>query len=91
MERQDAILYDKVIAITSNYLGPAANRFIDRQIEGHLKKTTKELSAKDVLSLLDWIQAAVALLTEDNGIVEEYVSRLRQLAEDNSKKPGKNR
>ncbi len=78
-------LYDEVIAITSRYLGPAAQRFIDRQIESHLNKTPGKLSSDELVTLLDWIKAAISLLTEDRGVVDDYTSMLLQLAEPSHK------
>ncbi len=72
-------LYDSVIQITSDYLGPAAERFIDRQIENHLNKSPRDLRQKDLEVLIDWARVAVALLTEDRAIVEEYSKRLANL------------
>ena len=37
-------LYLKVVRITDHYLGPAADRFIRRQIENHLNKHPEELA-----------------------------------------------
>lgn len=73
-------MYDKVVQITHVYLGPAADRFIARQVENHLHKPPSELSRADLFSLIDWIQVIVALLTEDADIIEEYTSELRKLA-----------
>lgn len=73
-------LYDKVIQITHVYLGPAADRFIDRQVQNHLHKTPHDLSKADLLKLIDWIRIAVSMITEDSEIVEEYTEQLRRLA-----------
>lgn len=72
-------LYDSVLRVTGVYLGPAAQRFVDRQIENHLHKAPTELTSADLLALTDWIKISVSLLTEDNEIVEEYVEELRKL------------
>lgn len=77
-------LYDQVVQVTHVYLGPAADRFIARQVENHLRKSPSQLSKADLLSLIDWIQVVVSLLTEDTEIIEEYTAELRKLAE-----PGK--
>jgi len=77
----DSSLYDQVVRITHVYLGPAADRFIARQVENHLHKSPEELSPADLLSLIDWIRVVVSLLTEDNGIVEEYTAELQKLAD----------
>jgi hypothetical protein len=77
---QNSQLYDKVVRVTHVYLGPAADRFIARQVQNHLHKAPEELSREDLLKLIDWIRVAVSLLTEDSEIVEEYAAQLRQLA-----------
>jgi hypothetical protein len=77
-------IYDQVVRVTHVYLGPAAERFIDRQVENHLHKAPEELSQADLLSLIDWIRVVVSLLTEDNGIIEEYTNELLKLAKNNA-------
>jgi hypothetical protein len=74
-------LYEKVVRVTHVYLGPAADRFIARQVQNHLHKSPEELSEADLLKLIDWIRAAVSLLTEDSAIVEEYAGQLERLAQ----------
>jgi hypothetical protein len=76
----DKQLYDKVVRITNVYLGPAADRFIARQVQNHLHKPPEELSQTDLLKLIDWIRVAVSLLTEDSEIIEEYAAHLERLA-----------
>ena len=78
--------YDEVVRITHVYLGPAADRFIDRQVQNHLHKQPKELSQSDLDKLIDWIRAAVSLLTEDSEIVEEYTEQLTRLSQENRAK-----
>jgi len=78
-------IYDQVVRVTHVYLGPAADRFIARQVENHLHKSPDELSQADLLSLIDWIKVVVSLLTEDNELVEEYTNELQKLAGDHAK------
>ncbi|HVX56722.1 MAG TPA: hypothetical protein VHA37_03240 [Candidatus Saccharimonadales bacterium] len=73
-------LYDQVVSITHVYLGPAADRFIARQVENHLHKAPEQLSPADLAGLIDWIKVVVSLLTEDNDIIEEYAAELQKLA-----------
>lgn len=73
-------VYDQVVKVTHVYLGPAADRFIERQVENHLHKSPEQLSEADLESLIDWIQAVVALITDNNEIIEEYTAELRKLA-----------
>lgn len=73
-------LYEDVVRVTHVYLGPAADRFIDRQVRNHLHKDPRKLSAADLGKLIDWIQAAVSVLTEDSELIEEYTAQLKKLA-----------
>lgn len=74
-------VYAQVVRITHVYLGPAADRFIARQVQNHLHKSPEQLSRTDLMKLIDWIRVAVSLITEDSEIIEEYVSQLQRLAE----------
>jgi hypothetical protein len=80
-------VYDQVVRVTHVYLGPAAERFIARQVENHLHKAPQELSQADLLGLIDWIRVVVSLLTEDDEIIEEYTEELKKLANPRAK-PG---
>ncbi|HVU59670.1 MAG TPA: hypothetical protein VHC98_02425 [Candidatus Saccharimonadales bacterium] len=73
-------LYDRVVRITLVYLGPAADRFISRQVQNHLHKQPEELSEEDLSRLIDWIRVAVSFLTEDSELIEEYTSQLAKLS-----------
>jgi hypothetical protein len=80
MPRQSkATLYKELVRITHIYLGPAADRFIDRQVENHLHKSPQELSKADLISLIAWIRVVVSLLTDDNEIVQEYTNALQRI------------
>ena len=72
-------VYQRVVRITHIYLGPAADRFIDRQVQSHLHKEPEKLSAADLALLTDWIRVAVSLLTDDEEIIEEYINQLQLL------------
>ena len=82
-------VYDQVVQVTHVYLGPAADRFIARQVENHLHKKPSELSKADLLALIDWIKVVVSLLTENSEIIEEYVSELEKLAANKPQKSKK--
>lgn len=77
--KRNRSLYIQVVTLTEVYLGPAAERFVDRQIQNHLHKEPDELSQRDLLKLIDWVRVSVALMTEDPDVVEEYVQSLRSL------------
>lgn len=82
-------LFERVVRITHIYLGPAADRFIVRQVQNHLHKEPEQLNYDDLEKLIDWIQVAVSLITDDQEIIEEYISQLRRLADEPSIKAGK--
>lgn len=73
-------LYTRVVRVTHVYLGPAAERFIGRQVRNHLNKNPETLSKDDLNKLITWIKVAVGVLTEDNELVEEYIGHLQRLA-----------
>lgn len=75
----DSLLYDRVVRVTHVYLGPAADRFIARQVQNHIGKEPAEFTATDLNKLIDWIRLAVSLLTDDSEIIEEYTAQLRRL------------
>lgn len=73
-------LYDKVVRITYDYLGPAADRFVTRQIRNHLQKEPEMLKKNDLKSLIDWIKIAMSLLSNDDRLVARYVAELQELS-----------
>ena len=81
----EAILYDRVVRVTHVYLGPAADRFIARQVQNHIGKKPEDLTKQDLDKLIDWIRLAVSLLTDDSEIIEEYTSQLRGLSKQTTK------
>lgn len=78
-------IYRQVVKVTQDYLGPAAERFVGRQIETHLNKKPEELTREDIKKLSDWLKIAIALLTDDGKIVESYVHDLLAIGTNNHK------
>ncbi len=72
-------LHDELVDISRDYLGPAAERFIERQVSTHLHKKPVEVTAQDLVKLIDWIKLAFALLTNDKQVIDEYTERLMAL------------
>jgi hypothetical protein len=79
-EQQADQLYREITRVTEEYLGPAAERFIARQVASHLGKSPQELIPEDLSKLIEWAKVTLALLTEDHQVVEEYERRLSELA-----------
>lgn len=73
-------LYERVVEVTTVYLGPAADRFVSRQIRNHLNKEPRQLVKQDLRSLIDWIEVAMSLISNDTELVAEYMKELQGLA-----------
>ena len=73
-------LYNDVVTITYEYLGPAADRFVVRQIRNHLQKDPAQLKREDLRQLIDWIQLAMRLISNDPEDVDRYVADLERIA-----------
>lgn len=74
-------LYEDVVNITYEYLGPAADRFVVRQIRNHLQKNPEELRPNDLKQLIVWIQLAMRLISSDSHIIDKYMADLRTLTQ----------
>ena len=74
-------LFESVVSIAEEYLGPAAKRFMSRQIINHFNKKPADITLEDLPKLVEWVRVTVALLTEDKSTVEDFASRLLQLGE----------
>jgi hypothetical protein len=74
-------LYKRIVEITTEYLGPAAKRFIDRQIINHLSKNPESITHDDLEKLIEWSRISLAYLTEDLTIVDEFSNRMASLTE----------
>lgn len=75
----DDTLYQKVVLVTYEYLGPASDRFVARQIANHLNKQPDQLTKRDLPELIDWIRLAMGFLTQDTSMIEDYIKRLQAL------------
>lgn len=73
-------VYQKVVHISAEYLGPAAERFMRRQITTHLDKKPEDLTYQDIDELTNWVKITFALLTEDHRIVEAFTRDLQSVA-----------
>lgn len=77
---QRSLLYSKAVRITEEYLGPAGERFMRRQIEEHLHITPEKLDQTHLSMLVKWSSIAFALLTKNQDDVESYANDLIALA-----------
>jgi hypothetical protein len=72
-------LYKEVVDITYDYLGPAADRFVTRQIRNHLEKDPENLNKSDLNDLIAWIRLAMNILSDDQMIIDQYIDKLKSL------------
>lgn len=77
--KSDNKLYKELINVTSSYLGPSSERFIDRQIKNHLNKEPNQVKSSDIALLIDWIRLSMSILTNDDRLVKEYISKIKKL------------
>lgn len=76
----DTKTYKAAIRISEEYLGPAGERFMDRQITTHLNIQPEKLQAKHINELVQWVQLAFAVLTDDSQEIRTFTNKLRVLA-----------
>ena len=71
--------YEQIIEITKDYLGPAAERFVSRQIEFYLKKQPTELTRNDIDKLAKSMYTPLMLLSKDEKLVDKVVEDVKKL------------
>ena len=59
-------LYDDVVEIAKPYMGPASERFVSRQITGHLSIEESELTRKHLEELAKWCYVSGKLIISDD-------------------------
>lgn len=72
-------IYQQALVITRDYLGPAAERFLSRQINFHLQKEPELLTKRDIPQLAEWVKVSIAILTEDKSMVDSFTKRILKL------------
>lgn len=73
-------IYKEVFGVMYEYLGPAAERFLDREIEAHLSKKPDEITRGDIAKIHEWSRLAIALLSEDQKTVDDFSKSLLAIA-----------
>ncbi|HSX29555.1 MAG TPA: hypothetical protein VLE73_03270 [Candidatus Saccharimonadales bacterium] len=74
-------LYEQAVEVGTDFLGPAGERFMRRQIQTHLDIEPEALRSQDVAELVNWVRLTFALLTDDASHVDAFADRLLALAE----------
>lgn len=73
------ILYQKAVGVTEEYLGPAGERFIRRQISTHLNIEPESLDKHNLSQLIDWSSIAFAMVTNSSHDVDAFTKDLKAL------------
>ncbi|MDY6835169.1 MAG: hypothetical protein SVY53_10265 [Chloroflexota bacterium] len=63
-------LYDEVVDIAKVYLGPAADKFVTRQIRTHLNIESSQLSKQHLDELAHWCNISGALAMSEEKAME---------------------
>lgn len=77
---RESLLYSRAVQVTEEYLGPAGERFLRRQIEEHLNIKPERLEQKNLSKLIKWSSIAFALLTNDQRDIDAFTNDLKALA-----------
>lgn len=80
MPTKSTTLYDETVKVCEEYLGPAGERFIRRQISTHLGISPESLEKRSLPKLVNWSSMAFALLTNDAQDVESFTRDLLALS-----------
>lgn len=80
MPTRTASLYDQAIHISEEYLGPAGERFMRRQISTHLGIKPESLKQNHLPQLVTWVGLAFALLTNNPEEQEGFTHSLLSLS-----------
>jgi hypothetical protein len=59
-------LYDDVIEVVKPYMGPASERFVSRQITGHLSIEESQLTRKHLEELAKWCYVSGKLIISED-------------------------
>lgn len=78
---QHTPLYFEAVQVAEEYLGPAGERFLRRQIEEHLHIAPEDLEQKNLAKLIKWSSIAFALLTNNQKDIEAFTNDLKSLTQ----------
>ncbi len=81
-------IYDELVRIAEDYLGPAAPRFVARQVKFHLDKEPSDLTVRDIAPLESWVRVSVGLLTEDKQMANEFAMRVSKVGGNDDRPTG---
>ena len=71
-------IYLKAVEVARSYLGPSAERFINRQIEQHLLLKPEDLAKNNLSDLAKWVKISSALIT-DQKTAEDFEKKILEI------------
>lgn len=72
-------IYNDAVEVAKEFLGPAAERFMERQIRFHLEKDPEKLEKSDLSDLAKWVKTSASLITDDKSSVEQFAQKISAL------------
>lgn len=75
-------IYSQLVHISQEFLGPAGERFIRRQIMTHLGIKPEQIAANDVPKLVNWVTLAYGMLTNNIQDINAFTQGLLSLGAD---------
>ncbi len=72
-------LLGQVTSVVEQYLGPAADRFVKRQILFHLAKNPEDIEKYDLPELTEWIKISMSFVTEDKTAINNCEAEILKL------------
>lgn len=79
-------LYTQVVEVSEEFLGPAGERFIRRQVETHLAITPESIKPQHLPELVEWLRLMFNMITNDAAIVDDFANKLLKLSKNHSAK-----
>jgi hypothetical protein len=77
--QKPSVVFEEIVDMTSDYIGPAARRFVTKIIRNHLSKSPSELKRSDVTDYHKVAVVAFAHVTKNSRLRYEFSTRLLAL------------
>jgi len=71
----------QLLSILEQYVGPTAQRFLERHTESHLHKPANKLVPDDLPELITWIKLSMAVISDDELTLKALDRDISQLYE----------
>lgn len=77
--QKPSVVFEEIVDMTSDYIGPAARRFVTKIVHNHLDKSPSELKRSDVTEYHEAAVIAFARITKNSRLRYEFSTRLLAL------------